>query len=113
VPGPLLHVGATATCPHSAGQVTIIPSNTRVTVGGQPVAVVSDQCMIAGCPFTIPPTPGPQPCMTVQWIVPATRVTVMGQPALLQTSTGICLSATSIPAGPPIVSQCQMRATGT
>ena len=29
------------------------------------------------------------------------RVTVGGQPAILQTSTGLCLSAEQIPQGPP------------
>ena len=110
--GPLLHVGMTAMCPHGAGQVQAIPSNTRVLLGGQPAVTVSDTFLIAGCPFTVPPSK-PQPCMKVQWISPAMRVQIGGQPALLTTSSGICQSADQIPAGPPTISVTQMRAQGT
>jgi hypothetical protein len=40
-------------------------------------------------------------------------VTVMGQPAILQTSTGLCLSAEQIPQGPPTIIVTQLRASGT
>jgi len=106
----LLHVGATAMCPHG-GQVSITPTNQRVSVGGQPVAVMADTCLVAGCAFMVGTKP--QPCMKVQWLVPATRVTIGGQPALLQSSSGLCLSADQIPAGPPNVVVTQMRVTGT
>jgi hypothetical protein len=106
--GTLFHVGAQAICPH-AGQVSTISSNTRVTVGGQPVATVSDQFMVAGCPFMVSAVP--QPCLTVQWLQPALRVTVMGQPAILQTSTGICQGAA--PQGPPTILVTQLRTSGT
>lgn len=111
MPGFLLHVGATAMCPHG-GQVSIISSNTRVMVSGQPVATFGDTYLVAGCPFTVP-GPKPQPCVKVQWLVPAARVLINGQPAILQTSTGLCLSAEQIPQGPPNVLVTQMRASGT
>jgi uncharacterized Zn-binding protein involved in type VI secretion len=110
MPGLLLHVGATAICPHG-GQVTIIPSSPRVLVSGQPVATFSDTTLVAGCAFTVGPKP--QPCIKVQWLVPAARVTVGGQPALLQTSPGLCQSAEQIPQGPPTVIAGQMRVQGT
>jgi hypothetical protein len=108
---PLFHVGATAICPHG-GQVTVTSSNTRVLVGGTPVATMADTCTVAGCAFTVPPGK-PQPCVRVQWLVPAARVLVTGQPALLQTSSGLCLSAEQIPQGPPSVVTTQPRALGT
>src|SRR5438874_13767630 len=111
MPGFLLHVGATAMCPHG-GQVSIISSNTRVLLGGQPAATLSDTYLIAGCPFTVPPGK-PQPCIKVQWLVPATRVLVNHQPAILQTSTGLCLSPEQIPQGPPNVVVTQVRVRGT
>jgi hypothetical protein len=40
-------------------------------------------------------------------------VMVMGQPALLQTSSGICLSAESIPGGPPTILVTQTRVVGS
>ncbi len=111
MPGLLFHVNATAMCPH-AGQVQVIPSNTRVMVGGMPVATMGDTYLVAGCPFTIPPGK-PQPCIKVQWLVPATRVMVNGQPVILQTSSGLCLSPEQIPQGPPQVVVTQTRVTGT
>lgn len=114
MPGPLFHVGAQAMCPH-AGQISTITSNTRVLVSGQPVATMADTFPIAGCPFQVPVGPGtkPQPCVLVQWLAPATRVTVNGQPVILQTSAGLCKSAEQIPQGPPTVTVNQTRTIGT
>lgn len=111
---PLFHVGASATCMHG-GQVTTVSSNTRVTVSGQPVATLNDTYTVAGCPFQIPVGPGtkPQPCVKVQWLVPAMRVLVGGQPAILQSSSGLCQSVEQIPQGPPSVVVTQLRASGT
>jgi len=111
MPGFLMHVGASAICPHG-GQVSTISTNARVLVGGQPVATLSDTYLVAGCAFTVPPGK-PQPCVKVQWLVPAARVLVGGQPAVLQTSTGLCQSAEQIPQGPPNVVVTQLRARGT
>lgn len=110
MPGFLFHVNATATCPHG-GQVQTISSNTRVQVGGMPVATMGDVYVVAGCAFTVPPGK-PQPCVKVQWITPATRVKVNGQPVILLTSTGLCQSAEQIPQGPPIVAATQTRVSG-
>jgi hypothetical protein len=108
--GQLLHVGATILCPH-AGQASIISTNTRVKVSGQAVAVLNDTTTIAGCAFTVGTVP--QPCIKVQWLVPAVRVKVNGQAALLSTSSGLCQSATQVPQGPPQVVVTQMRVRGS
>jgi uncharacterized Zn-binding protein involved in type VI secretion len=108
--GPLYHLGGAAICPH-AGQVSVISSNTRVLVSGQPVATMADTFLVAGCAFTVGPKP--QPCLKVQWLVPATRVMVNGQPAILQTSSGLCQSAEQILQGPPTVITTQPRVMGT
>lgn len=110
MPGPLVHVGAVAMCPH-AGPMNIVSSNTRVFVSGTPVATVADQFMITGCVFTTP-EPKPSPCLTTQWITPAARVQVNGQPVILQTSTGLCLSGLQVPQGPPTVISTQPRVIG-
>jgi hypothetical protein len=110
MPGFLMHVGANAICPHG-GQVSTISTNARVLVGGQPVATFGDTYLVAGCAFTVGPKL--QPCVKVQWLVPAARVLVGGQPAMLQTSTGLCQSAEQIPQGPPSVVATQVRARGT
>jgi hypothetical protein len=107
---PLFHVGAQAMCPHG-GQVSTIPGSPRVSVGGQPVATMADNYLVAGCVFMVGPKP--QPCLKVQWLVPATRVMVGGQPVILQSSSGLCQSAEQIPQGPPSVVMTQLRAMGT
>lgn len=110
MPGPLFHVGATAMCSH-AGQVQTISTNSRVLVNGLPVAVVTDQFVVAGCPFVV--GSAPHPCVKIQWLTPATRVLVNGQPVVLQTSTGLGLAADQAPQGPPAVVQTQPRVIGT
>ena len=111
MPGFIYHVGAQTLCPH-AGQATTISSNTRVLVSGQQVATLADTTTVAGCPFTVP-GPKPQPCMTVKWLVPAARVFVGGQPVLLQTSSGLCMSAEQAPQGSPNIVATQTRVTGS
>ena len=111
MPGFLFHVGATALCPHG-GQVSTISSNARVLVNKQQVATFGDTFLVAGCAFTVPVSK-PQPCVKVQWLVPALRVTVGGQPVILQSSTGMCQSAEQIPQGPPNVVVTQVRVKGT
>jgi hypothetical protein len=108
--GFLLHVGFTGSCPHG-GQIQVTPGNAKVTVGGQAVATMSDQFLITGCAFTVGTKP--QPCVKVQWTVPAARVTLGGQAAITQSSVGLCMSADQIPAGPPMISVTQTRVQGT
>jgi hypothetical protein len=107
MPGPVVHVGASIICTHAAPS-NVITSNSRVLVSGQPVATLADQYLISGCAFTVP-TGKPQPCLRIQWLTPAARVFVNSQPVILQTSTGLCLSAEQIPQGAPIVVATQPR----
>jgi hypothetical protein len=109
MPGALYHVGVTALCPH-AGQVTAITSNTRVLLGGQPATTQADTYTIAGCVFNV--SSSPHPCVKVQWLAPATRVKINGQPAILQTSPGLSLAADQAPQGSPIVVAGQLRVSG-
>lgn len=108
MPGPLVVVTATIQCPHG-GRAIITPSSPRVRAGA-PVAVLTDTTIVAGCPFMVGTKP--QPCLRVQWTVGAARVRAGGKPVLVQTSTGLCLSAEGIPQGAPIIIQTQMRARG-
>ena len=50
-----------------------------------------------------PARPQAAACVTAQWVVGAARVTVGGQPALLQDSPAALPGAEQIPAGPPTV----------
>jgi hypothetical protein len=47
--------------------------------------------------------------MRIQWMVPATRVTSMGQPLITQGSSGLGLAADQAPQGPPIAGVVQPR----
>lgn len=113
MPGFIVHVGATIICPHG-GQVTVIPSSPRVLVSGMPVATLGPPTNfpVAGCAFTVPPGK-PQPCVQVQWLTPATRVLVNGQPVIVQSSTGLCQSVEQIPGGPPVIAATQTRVGAT
>jgi uncharacterized Zn-binding protein involved in type VI secretion len=114
MPGLIVTTTSSAICQHGA-QVSIMSSNTRVTITGAPVAVQNDQFTVSGCPFQVPVGPGtkPQPCVKIQWVAPATRVRVGGQPVILQSSAGLCLSAEQIPQGAPTVVMVQPRVKGT
>jgi uncharacterized Zn-binding protein involved in type VI secretion len=105
MPGPLFHVSAVGICPHG-GQIMTVPGSPRVLVSGMPVATVADHFLVAGCAFTIPP---PQPCLQVQWLTPATRVLVNGSPPITQASSGLSISATGTPQGPPVIVSTQTR----
>lgn len=110
--GFLVHVGASIICIHG-GQVTPITSNTRVFVSGQPIVTSGDTYLVAGCSFVIPPSGPLHPCVTTQWLVPSLRITINGQPAILQDSSGLCQSADQTPQGAPIVVSTQIKASGS
>lgn len=111
MPGPVLHSGATAVCPHG-GTLTIVAASPRVTVSGMPAAVVTDLGLVAGCAFTLP-VGKPQPCVTTRWLVGATRVLAGGVPLLINPCGALCLSVEQIPGGPPIVTGSQTRVVAT
>lgn len=109
MPGNLLHANATVMCPHG-GQVAILPSQTRVLVGGQPVWTVADFSTITGCPFVVANVP--HPCVTVRWVTPSTRQRVNGSAVITQASTGLCLAADQAPQGSPVITVIQQRVAG-
>ena len=104
--GQVVTVTTTLTCPHSA-PVTIVSSNARVLLSGQPATTSQDKFIIGTCAFTVGPKA--QPCTRVEWNVPAQKVKIGGQPVVLSDSTGTCFSADNIPAGPPRVIVVQPR----
>ena len=107
MPGFLLHLGATVLCAH-AGQAQPTTPSPRVMVSGQPVVTLPSPWVIAGCAMP-PPAGGNGPCVTAQFVTAAVRVTVLGQPVLLQDSQAVCA-----PTGTPLFPVAlQVRATGT
>ena len=118
MPGFLFHVNATMQCTHAAA-ATVVPSQPRVVVSGQPVATMSSPMTVLGCPFQIPVGAGtkPQPCVAIKWAMPSTRFLINGQPAALLPSPGpgpgVCQSAEQIPQGPPVIGAVQTRVIGS
>ena len=105
MPGFLLHAGATVLCSHAGQAMPVVP-NPRVTVSGQPTALVPDPWVIAGCPGVPPAIP---PCVTGQWILGSTRVTSNGMPLVIAGGQGIGIP----PSTPliPVVMQTRLNAT--
>jgi hypothetical protein len=111
MPGFLFHVAAQASCTHG-GQLATVSSNTRVLVNGMQVATLPDLFTIAACPFTLP-NGTPMPCLTAQWLTPATRILINGSPPILQTSAGLTLNAAQAPQGTVTAIVTQTRVMGT
>lgn len=106
MPARVLTAATAAVCPHG-GQATFVASQSRILADGSPALLVSDTTTIAGCPFTI--GTAPSPCLTVQWQMPATRVTAGGVPVLLDSSIGLCMSSASAPQGTLQITHAQSR----
>lgn len=107
---PILTTTSTVQCPHG-GSVTLTTSNTLAQIDGGYALLLSDVHTVSGCPFTTP-AGNPQPCITVQWTSGASQTKVNQVPVLLQTSSGLCISAIGVPQGAPIISQVQQKAKG-
>lgn len=97
MPGFVLTAGTVLTCSHG-GTVTITPTQARALASGSPIATVSDQFIVAGCPG-VPPAPAV--CTKVQWVGTASRVTASGQPVLVQSLPPGPVPGDGVVAGPP------------
>lgn len=104
--GELLTASAQMTCPHG-GMVTAIPSTPTVTAGGDPVVLMTDTFVVAGCPFA---PVAPQPCVLVQWQTGATQSTVNGVAPLTTDSVGLCQAADGAVQGMVLIQSTQSQA---
>src|SRR3954470_7918725 len=105
MPSPIINTGAKIMCAHG-GQVTLIPKQTKVLVGGMPAMCVGD---LVGSPivgFPRPPTPAPSPCIVVSseiqipMVGMSPKVLVGGKPVLLAGINGV---TSGVPPSPLIV----------
>ncbi len=110
----VLTTASSVQCPHG-GQATLTTANSVAKADGAAMLLQTDQHTISGCPFQVPVGVGtkPQPCVILRWTSGATQTKVNNTPVLLQTSSGLCYSAESIPQGPPVVVQASQRVTGS
>ena len=109
MPAPILQFGCSMQCPHGA-PVQVVPSQSRLRLGGAAALLASDGFVVIGCPFVLGLKP--QPCVAVQWVGPAQRVEVGGAAVLLGSSTGLCKSAEGIVQGTVLVSGVQTKVSG-
>jgi hypothetical protein len=103
MPAPVLTVAAVVICPHGGG-VAMTGTTSRVLIGGMPALTVAGPAMVQNC--ALAPA---QACASVTWQAGASRVFAGGQPVLVQTSTGTCLSSAGQPTGSPLVVTVQSR----
>jgi hypothetical protein len=96
-------------CPHG-GTVQSTPANPNIQAGGAPMLTASDTFVIAGCPFVV--GTAPHPCVSIQWVQPALRSTLSGNPTLTEASLGLCVAADQSPQGPVMISSTQPNVTG-
>ena len=88
MPGFVVDIGATMTCPHG-GKVTFIPAGPpAVLVNGRPAMTAADQITVVGCGLAAGGNP---PCVKVQWANLGLAL-LNGAPVLLQ--------APPVPPGP-------------
>jgi uncharacterized Zn-binding protein involved in type VI secretion len=64
-------------------------------VSGMPTTTIAAPYVVAGCPMVA--AGAPTPCVRVQWMKGATRVTSGGQPMILIDSQAVC-----VPNGTPV-----------
>lgn len=107
MPGSLLHLGASVTCSHS-GPAKPAATNSRVTVSGQPTALLSVPYQVTGCTLP-PPNAANGPCVSATWSVGTTRVTSNGQPLAILGGTAQCAPT----ATPLLTVSAQTRAIAT
>ncbi|MFJ8074334.1 hypothetical protein ACIQ7Q_10445 [Streptomyces sp. NPDC096176] len=98
--GTFVSAAAALHCPHG-GRVFATSAPSDVRIDGLPVHTGSDTFAVSGCTHTIDRVP--HPCTSVRWSPHAGGVLVDGKPALLDTTEAVCVGATLVPQGPPVV----------
>ena len=104
----LLTAASTMMCPHG-GTVAATPGSTRATAGAL-VLRGSDSFVIAGCIFA--PGGAAHPCVSVNWMVTATRVKHAGDFVLNEASVGLCVAGDQAPQGTVLIMATQAKASG-
>jgi hypothetical protein len=106
--GDYLTSSSSLACPHS-GTVSIVASNSKVTLGGDQIVLSTDTFTIAGCSFVVGVSPSP--CIQVQWITTALQATADGNSPLTKDSVGLCIGGIGIQ-GPVQIKSTQSKVSG-
>ncbi len=103
----LLNKDVIGQCSHG-GSASASSGSARVKIAGSEVLTVAAQLTVSGCSNKLP-NGSPFPCALAMFAQGATRVKVMGQPVLLDSST-----ASNLPTGASTsLSEPQTRVKGT
>jgi hypothetical protein len=105
--GAILTKSATMMCLHG-GTITATVAGAKRATACDPILTESDLFLISGCPFMT--GPNPHPCMTVEWIAPATKVKASQSAILTTDSQGLCKAADQTPQGAPLLTPAQTKA---
>jgi hypothetical protein len=105
----LLTQGSSMMCPHG-GTVLPVTANARARAATGFLLRAGDTFTIAGCPFMIGSTY--HACVSVQWVVPATRGKAAGGSLLTQASVGLCKAADQAVQGAVVMNSADPRAAG-
>ncbi|MDQ6785430.1 MAG: hypothetical protein M3033_01235 [Acidobacteriota bacterium] len=102
----ILTTSSVILCPHG-GVVTHIPRTVSdYVINGALPMLLTDQYLVAGCPFAI--GDNPSPCFNVTWVSPSVYLIIKGVPALLNTSIGLCQSIGGMMQGQAIIASYQI-----
>ena len=104
-----LTTASTLMCPHG-GQVSAVPTNAKITLGGSPIVLSSDTFLVGGCAFNV--AGAPHPCLQVQWIVTALSALADGSQPLTTASSGLCKAADGAVQGPVMIVSSQAKVSG-
>jgi hypothetical protein len=105
----ILNTQSSAQCTHG-GTVQLTSTSNAVMKVDQAFALLqTDIPTVSGCPFMKGPTPSP--CLMVTWVSGATQTKVNQTPVLLDTSVGLCQSATG-PQGTVMITNVQSKVQG-
>ena len=107
--GAFLTTSATMMCPHG-GTISATVADSKRATARAPVLTTSDLFVVGGCVFA--PGGAAHPCVSVNWVAPAVKVTAGHAPALTIDSQGLCVAGDQAPQGPPILIPAQTQATG-
>jgi hypothetical protein len=105
--GEVLTAGSTIMCPHG-GTVLAVPSDPKVTLGGDPIVLSTDTFTVGGCPFA---PVSPHPCVLVEWQLPANKSTANSTAILTTESVGMCKSADGAVQGVALIVATQPKVT--
>ena len=107
---PVLNESSTVLCTHG-GQASTSSAQSSVKVDGSAVLVLTDTTTVAGCAFVL--VSSPSPCVTVKWVVAATRVKVKGKAVLTSSAVGLAQSGAQLAQGTAQIANTQSRVKAT